>query len=641
MLALTPEPLQTAGERAVFAELARWDTGGAVRSAVVASLPMVDGPMGRRISDAVLFVPEGLAVVRIAEVPKQRGTVTAVPEGAWSVSVDARPGEVLQIAGGGSSPLDGLMRAGMEAAVRLRSAGLEPGRIARLTVLVGELTGLVPADGDLGEGDQVALLESRSLLLGIARSARYAGVGNPRLWTTADVRAALEVLGVPGRGPSVEELNGEGFPYSPYVLRKRELLTPAAMHAASVAPPPPAAPPASPAAARTPVAPVTGGFVAPTPDGPRVDPAAAAAVAAAAIRADEAAAAHQAAALAAARPAAPQPAAPQSLAPQSFAPQSFAPQSFAPQPLAAQPAAAPQPWAAAPAPAPADETDGIGGLFAGAERTDPGAEPARPAQPATLVGPTVAAPDAGRPLLERPQSEWPSAPRPSTEAPERPAGTPLVVARHRPDRTRRLALLGGGAALVVLLLVLGLVLALGGDDGDDRQAGDTAPTPSSAAPSDDVTLAVGAQTTLDGLPFTLQRLQEDDGCADHAYGSVADFFARTDCAGLARALWSTQVDGRAVVVSVSVVDMGEEGAADALRALADTSGSGNVNDLLREGVRYPGGPEELTGAEYASAVEGTVVTIVETDWVGPAGSTADLDLVAATALALEMPDPTP
>ncbi|HEX2075572.1 MAG TPA: hypothetical protein VHF92_17480, partial [Geodermatophilus sp.] len=229
MLALTPMPLQTAGERALFAELARWDTGGAVRGAVVASIPVVDGPMERRLADAVLFVPEGLAVVRIVEVVRQRGVVTALPEGSWTIGPGAGPGEVLQLAGGGSTPLDGLMRAGMDAAVRLRRAGLEPGRIARLTVLVGDLTGLVPADGDLGEGDQVAILEPRSLLLGIARSGRYAGIDNPRLWTTADVRAALEALGLAGRVPSVQELNGEGFPYSPYVLRTPELLAPAAM----------------------------------------------------------------------------------------------------------------------------------------------------------------------------------------------------------------------------------------------------------------------------------------------------------------------------------------------------------------------------------------------------------------------------
>ncbi len=216
MLALTPSPLETAGERAFFAELTRWDTGGAVRAAVVASLPRFDdGPLRRRISDAVLFVPEGLAVVRVVEVERQSGTVTASPDGAWTIGLAGKPGEVLQLSGGGSSPLDGLMRAGMDVAMKLRRAGLEPGRIARLTVLVGDVTGLVPSDGDLGEGDLVALLEPRSLLLGIARCSRYSGVDNPRLWTTADVRAALEALGLQGRGPWVEELKGVGFPYSP------------------------------------------------------------------------------------------------------------------------------------------------------------------------------------------------------------------------------------------------------------------------------------------------------------------------------------------------------------------------------------------------------------------------------------------
>ncbi|RBY86796.1 hypothetical protein [Blastococcus sp. TF02A-26] len=594
MLALTPEPLRTAGERAVFAELARWDTGGTVRSAIVASLPLVDGPMGRRISDAVLFVPEGLAVVRIAEVPKQRGIVTAVPEGAWSIAPDGGPGEVLQIAGGGSSPLDGLMRAGMDAALKLRQAGLEPGRIARLTVLVGDVTGLRPEDGDLGEGDQVALLDTRSLLLGIARAAHYTGVANPRYWTTADVRTALEVLGLPGRGPSVEELNGEGFPYSPYVLRRRELLTPAAMNAASaaehappVAPPAPAAPPVVPPAIPAPaVPPVTGGFVAPHPDGPRIDPAAAAAVAAAAIRADEAAAAAQQHAATAPAPSAP-----------------------APRPPVQQ---APAP--VAPAPVARDETDGIGGLFGAADSTDPGA----PAQPPTLVAPTV--PTATR---------W-----------ERPPGMPLVVARRRPDRTRRLALAAAAAVLVVVLLVVAISLLTGGDD--DGGSGSADPSPTTAAPSA-AGPSAGEQTPLDDLTFTAQVVQQDDTCADHAYGDVADFFAAGDCAGLARALYSTEVDGQPVVVSIATVDMGDAARAGELKTLVDTDGSGNVNDLLREGESYPGAPARLTGAQYASSpAQGGEVTIVETAWAGPgSGSAQDLDRVAGLALALEMPDPTP
>ncbi len=87
--------------------------------------------------------------------------------------------------------------------------------------------------------------------------------------------------------------------------------------------------------------------------------------------------------------------------------------------------------------------------------------------------------------------------------------------------------------------------------------------------------------------------------------------------------------------------MGDAEGARALRALADRNGSGNVSDLLREGVRYPGGPEGLSGAEYASAVDGSTVTIVETAWAGDGagGSSADLDVVAATALVLSMPEP--
>src|SRR6476469_5439180 len=247
-------PLQTAGDRAHFHELTRWDTGASVRAAVVASIPLCDGPMERRLSDAVLFVPEGIAVIRVVDVVRQSGMVTAKPEGPWTIGPEGQPGAVLQLSGGGSSPLDGLMRAGMDTAQKLRRAGLEPGRIARLTILSGDVTGLMPADGDLGEGDQVALLEPRSLLLGIARASRYTAVDNPRFWTTADVRAALEALGLQGRGPSVEELNGEGFPYSPYVLRRPELLTPAAMAAnppvgAPTTPPPAAPPPPTPAAA--------------------------------------------------------------------------------------------------------------------------------------------------------------------------------------------------------------------------------------------------------------------------------------------------------------------------------------------------------------------------------------------------------
>ncbi|SMO92875.1 hypothetical protein SAMN06273567_107240 [Geodermatophilus aquaeductus] len=606
MLPLTPVPPQTAGERALFAELARWDRGGAVRGAVVASIPVVDGPMERRISDAVLFVPEGLAVVRVVEVVRQSGVVTATPEGSWTIGPGARPGEVLQLSGGGSTPLDGLMRAGMDAAVRLRRAGLEPGRIARLTVLVGDLTGLVPADGDLGEGDQVALLESRSLLLGISRAARYAGVDNPRLWTTADVRAALTALGLEGRGPSVEELNGEGFPYSPYVLRKRELLAPAAMAASAGGAVP------APAPAPAPVAIPVHRFAS-APAGPLVDPVAAAAVAAAAIRADEEAAARAAAGLVAPAPAAP-----------------------APVPAPAPPAHPATARFAAPAEqsgggvrasaveAPVDETGGLGGLFGGAH-TDAG--PDAPAPVPAVAQPVPAHPGVAQPAVAHP------APVPP------PPPIPLVGPRRRsPEARRRLVLLAVAALALVVVAVVAVASLTGGGGGASAAAPSSAPT-SSAAP-EPVGPQPGERTVLDGRAFTLEQVQVDDTCVGNSYGAVADFFERTDCAGLARALWSTDVDGRAVVVAVSSVAMGDSAGARDLRDLADRNGSGNVSDLLREGLSYPGAPEGLSGAEYASAAEGPLVTIVETSWVAPGeAGTADLDLVAGTGLGLPMPDP--
>ncbi|MFL6094419.1 MAG: hypothetical protein ACJ71Y_03115 [Blastococcus sp.] len=572
MLALTPMPLQTAGERALFHELIRWDTGASVRAAVVASIPLVDGPMERRLSNAVLFVPEGIAVVRIVDVVRQSGVVTAKPEGPWTIGPEGSPGAVLQLSGGGSSPLDGLMRAGMDTAQKLRRAGLEPGRIARLTVLSGDVTGLVPSDGDLGEGDQVALLEPRSLLLGIARASRYTGVDNPRLWTTADVRAALEALGLQGRGPSVEELNGEGFPYSPYVLRRPELLTPAAMAA-------------SPAAA---------GPVAPVPEATPVPPT---------------------------QPPATPPAREQP-SPAAIA------QAVAASAAAAQAAAAPvqsqRDTVAVDGPAAPPNDGGIGGLFANA---DP--EPVQPAM--TVVPPRT--------------SVFPTTP---PAAPAQPAGRAFsywteeslagAVAEEESGRRwgRRAALMVLAGVVAVAVLAVGgwLVLHRGPDgSGSGAAAGSTSAASSAGGP------AVGAVQTVDGVDFTVEAVDTETTCVGHAYGDTANFFADHDCTGLSRALYSTEVGGQPVVVATSRVRLADAATARDLRTLTYRNGTGNVSDLLREGVRYTGSPSQLSDAEFSSAVSGTTVTIVETAWVDQdaKGSADVIDKLADQALALAVP----
>jgi hypothetical protein len=612
LLILTPTPLQTAAERAFFAELAGWDSGSGVRGAVMASLPVVDGPMQRRQADAVLFVPEGLAMVRVVEVERQSGVVTATADGAWTIGPGDGPGDVLQLAGGGSTPLEGLMRAGMHAAVTLRKAGLEPGRIARLTVLTGPVTGLLPADGDLGEGDQVALVDSRSLLFGIARASRYAGTDNPRLWTTADVRAAVEALGVAGRNPSVEELNGEGFPYSPYVLRRQELLTPAAMNASPTR------------TAVVPAGPPTGAALPQVvPSGPLVDPAAAARVAAAAVQAQEEAdratpqqPTHVPVEPAGARQpaAAPQPAAPAELR-TARSGDTLA--------LTGEPAQADRgfgdSWSAESRPVEsrqvesrpvADDTGGIGGLFG----TGGTAEVAQ------------AAPRELPPQLR---------PRPQVAAPPPPRGSTVTGPDDGSGGRRRTQLLVAAALVAVLVVAgIGAWLLLGGDD-DPGAGTQAAPTTSAPAPSSTPAgLVVGATAEVNGTTFTLEAVEVDDSCQGHAYDAVAGFFASSDCTALSRSLWSADVDGQPAVVSLARVTMADVANAQALRSLADTDGSGNVADLLREGVRYDGGPEKLSAAEYASTQQGTSVIIVETSFTADRGSATALDALASSALSL-------
>jgi hypothetical protein len=142
--------------------------------------------------------------------------------------------------------------------------------------------------------------------------------------------------------------------------------------------------------------------------------------------------------------------------------------------------------------------------------------------------------------------------------------------------------------------------------------------------------------TVGDTEYTVEAVEVEGTCAGHAYGDAAAFFAGVDCTALSRALYSARVDGEPVVVSVARVQMPDTAAARRLQALTDRNGSGNVSDLLREGVRYTGSPAELSGAEYASAVSGTAVTIVESAWVDKdaRGGSAKIDRIADAGLSL-------
>jgi hypothetical protein len=174
---------------------------------------------------------------------------------------------------------------------------------------------------------------------------------------------------------------------------------------------------------------------------------------------------------------------------------------------------------------------------------------------------------------------------------------------------------------------------LRGQDDSGSGAGPTAAETASPGP------AVGDVQEVGGTQYTVEAVQVDDTCAGHAYGDTAGFFAGADCTGLSRALYSTDINGASVVVSVARIQMPDTATARQLQALTDRNGSGNVSDLLREGIRYTGSPAELSGAEYASALSGSAVTIVESAWVDPEsdGDSATIDRVADAGLALPVP----
>jgi len=276
-------------------------------------------------------------------------------------------------------------------------------------------------------------------------------------------------------------------------------------------------------------------------------------------------------------------------------------------------------------PAAPPDDNGIGGLFAHAE---PEAAPSGP--PRTAVFPAAqppAAAPAASPSSDRPFSYWT----------EQSLAGAADDEESAPGSGRRAVLMVLAGMLVVVVLVAGawLFLRKGPGDGDTGAAAASTSAGSTAGGP-----AVGTVQTVAGADFTVQAVDSKNTCVGHAYGKTADFFADKDCTALSRALYSTELGGKAVVVAISRVRMGDAGAARDLQALVRADGTGNVSDLLREGVRYTGSPSELHAErEFASALSGNAVTIVETSWVDEKadGSSTDLDHLADQAVALQTP----
>ncbi len=137
---------------------------------------------------------------------------------------------------------------------------------------------------------------------------------------------------------------------------------------------------------------------------------------------------------------------------------------------------------------------------------------------------------------------------------------------------------------------------------------------------------------VSGVDLAERATRTDIDCAAHSYGRVQQFLAANPCISLRRALYTGTSAGEPVVVAVATVVMASEAKAADLQALAEVNGTGNVSDLLREGVTVEGAPARLREASYAAQRRGPVLVIVEAAAVSGAGRS--LDPLAEAALAL-------
>jgi hypothetical protein len=113
-----------------------------------------------------------------------------------------------------------------------------------------------------------------------------------------------------------------------------------------------------------------------------------------------------------------------------------------------------------------------------------------------------------------------------------------------------------------------------------------------------------------------QTAQTATDCVGHSTDHVRDYLAGHPCVSLRRSLFTASLkNGQEVVTSVAVVRMASADDAAGLKAVSDRDGSGHVRDLVEEGKVIPGGPKSLQNAGYRSALRGSRLVIVMTEYV--------------------------
>jgi len=246
-------------------------------------------------------------------------------------------------------------------------------------------------------------------------------------------------------------------------------------------------------------------------------------------------------------------------------------------------------------------------------------QPPMPAPPVAMpdtqrLAPPAAMPDTQRfaPPVALPV-ELPDTQRfapPVTPPDTQPNTPPVRPAKRRPS----LRVLVAGGAAVAVLIASGVALS----HSVGSQAGPASPTPGSAAPA--------------GYAVKVTDVITD--CASHSHGRTKSSFETQNCVKATRSLAAGRVSGRPALFVVSRIQMASVEAAASVKQVLDATGTGNLNDLLREGKTFPGAPSTMPGSGYASVQTGTVILVAEAGFVkGPSANTNPALRAAAAQVA--------
>jgi hypothetical protein len=126
-------------------------------------------------------------------------------------------------------------------------------------------------------------------------------------------------------------------------------------------------------------------------------------------------------------------------------------------------------------------------------------------------------------------------------------------------------------------------------------------------------------------------------CDDHAYGQpVISYLTTHPCSGLTRRLVTTTVGGRDVGIATSSLgfagpDPGVYTIAGNFQTLVSKDGTGNLDDLFRDGYRLPSGPARVPSPDAFRALGQDAGVVVADAWY-LTGTTPDNDPALLTML---------